>query len=57
MSSALAGEESFSDELLGRGDDNWEGRADPGMALTESSESRGRVAEKTVESSNGKLNR
>ena len=38
MFSALAGEESFNDELLGGGDDGREGRADPGMALMESSE-------------------
>ena len=37
MFSALAGEESFNDELLGGGDDSREGRADPEMALTESS--------------------
>ena len=37
MFSALAGEESFDDELLGGGDDRREGRADPGIALTEPS--------------------
>ena len=35
MFSALAGEESFNDEVLGGGDDKREGRADPGMVLTE----------------------
>ena len=38
MFSPLAGEESFNDELLGGGDDSREGRADPRIALTESSE-------------------